>query len=296
MFAEIAPFLIPQFDALLISLLVLAGFLVAAGIIYVLHGFVRGVVGGIAGLISHIPGVGSIIASPVNAVYHWMNGEFAAAEAGLDRRISNYFHQLAKLVRWVGEEIEAHANLLYTLSTILLGSSLTAAIRAAIALLHVKVAGVNGRITNLYRAIVRPIQGELRALERWTFPRVKALDHAIDVTIPRDIAGLRARTKTIEGELSKAWDAIRKNESALAATAMIGVVALALEKLGGSWIRCRNWNRIGRQVCSTPFGDIEALIGLIVGGAALLEFRELVKLAQSVEHGVAQGLQDVAKL
>jgi hypothetical protein len=295
MYAVLAPLVLPQFDALLIGLLVISGLIVAVGIIYILHGFTRAVVGGIAKLISSIPGVGSIFGSPVNAVYHWLNAEFSAAEAGLDRRISNYFHQLAKLVKWVGSEIEAHANLLYALSTILLGSSLTAAIRAAIALLHTKVAGVSGRITNLYRSIVRPISARITRLERWTYPRVKALDHAIDVTIPRDVAGLRSRAKTIEGELSKAWDAIRKNEAALAATAMVGVVALALAKLDLGWLRCRNTRNVGKAICGVNGSELDSLLGLLVGGAALLEFRELVKLAQSVEHGVAAGLQAVAK-
>src|SRR6476660_6758301 len=111
MLAEFAPLLVPQFDALLLGILLLAGFIVAAGIIYGLHGFVKATVGGVAGIVGHIPGVGRVVSTPVNAVYHWMNSVFSAVEAGLDRRISHYFHQLAHLIKWVGDEIAAHANL-----------------------------------------------------------------------------------------------------------------------------------------------------------------------------------------
>jgi len=291
LFAEIAPFLIPQFDALLLSLLVLAGFLVAVGIIYVLHGFTKAVIGGIAGLISHIPGVGSIIASPVNAVYHWMNAEFAAAEAGLDRRISNYFHQLAKLVRWVGQEIEAHANLLYTLSTILLGSGLTAAIRAALALLHTQVNAVSASFTHLYRAFIRPIYGELHALERWTYPRVKALDHAIDVTIPRDIAGLRARTKALEDRASSALAELTKLNGLLGIAAMTGLIAAVISRLGIGWTRCDNAGKLGKSVCGMHPNLLESLIAGALVVASPISIVDLAKACQAFEGDVEDGIK-----
>ena len=102
---------------------------------------------------------------------------------------------------------------------------------------------------------------------------------------------IRSRSSAIN-----TWRWIRTHPLSLASTAFAGAVAIALQRIGASWIRCNNWNRIGRQVCGVPTSEIDSLLGLLVGAAALADFRELVKLAQSVEHGVASGLQDVAKL
>ena len=207
-------------------------------------------------------------------------------------------------MEWVGEEIHDHARLLFAIARITADPFSLPAWReyfkALLAEAHTATTAIRhagtGYIGAAIHAAVAPIYGELQRVERWTYPKIKTLEREVTHDIPQDIAGLRTRAKTIEGELSKLWDLIRKNEAALAATAMVGVVALALEKLGGSWIRCRNWNRIGRQVCSTPLGEIEGVLGLLATGAVLADFRELVKLAQSVEHGVAVTLQDIAKL
>jgi hypothetical protein len=287
----------PIIDApLAIPLLMLLGACVAIGIIYVLHNFVRAVVGGIAGVIGRIPGVGGILSSPVNAVFHWMDHEFGAAEAALDKRIGSYWHSLGHTVRWIGQEIEGHARLLRILAALALGPGFVSYIETVIRLLrgnvralpHIAKAGAVG--------LLRPIVGELHTLERWTWPRVKSLERSIEVTIPRDIAGLRARTKTLERHWTDVFERIKGLESRLGAAAFAGAVAIALEALGASWVRCRNWNRIGKQVCGTGTGEIDALIGLLGTAALLVDFRELVKLAQTVEHDTAVVLHEIAKV
>jgi hypothetical protein len=285
------PIVIPLID--LGTLLVLVGALI---FIYLCTYIAKALFGLAGGVLGKLPVVGGWIDSGLHTVEHKIVSVMATAAQGVDSAMGFTLHETARLIDWTGREIAAHANLIHMIAAATPGLGFVVALHDQTAALHRLFHGLTRSQTALFPALIRPIYGELKVLERWTYPKVRALDHAIDVTIPRDIAGLRSRTKTIEGELGKLWDLLRKNEAALAATAFAGAVALALERLGSSWIRCRNWNRIGREVCSTPFGDIEGILGLLATGAVIADFRELVKLAQSVEHGVAVTLQDVAKL
>jgi hypothetical protein len=298
---ELAPIAL---RALLVPLMRFAGFVVALGVIYMLHHFVRATVGGIAGIIGHVPGIGGILASPVNAVYHWMDHEFGVVENFLDAQMAAALHQLARLVEQIGHQLRAHSELLWALATlannpfsvkawrVYFSHLIAVAHDATIAIRH---AGV-GYIGAAIHSAIRPIAGELHGLERWTYPRVKTLEREIGVSIPKDIAGLRTRAKSIEGELSRLWDAIRKNEGVVATLAFTGAVALALDKLGLNWIKCKRLGRWGNTMCGPTGTELEALLGGLVAVEALANFRELVKLAQSVEHGVAVGLRDLSQV
>jgi hypothetical protein len=283
----------PEFDALLLGLLLLCGFIAAAGIIYMLHGFVRGTVGGFAKLVGHVPGIGGVLSSPVNAVYHWMNHEFGVVEAALDRKVAHYFHQLAKLVAWVGDELAAHANLLYTLSTLLLGTAATELLRNMIRLVRHEVAGVKEQVTTLHRSIVRPIAGELHGLERWTYPKVRHALREVDVVIPHDIAGLRARTRAIENGFSDAWDMIRKHEAALGIGALTSVVAIALSRLGLNWLRCDSLGRLGRRIGCGGFGLAEEFLAATFVGLAVTDLCDLAAAAAAVAEQMVPVLMEL---
>src|SRR5438552_15537428 len=121
MLGELAPLLVPQFDALLVSLLAVAGCVVALGLVSIVHRFASGTVGAIGTLLGAVPGIGKVLSSPVNAAVQWMDHEFAAAERELDALLGRYLHALGALFAWVGHEIRANAHLLYVLSTVMVG-------------------------------------------------------------------------------------------------------------------------------------------------------------------------------
>src|SRR6202043_2188520 len=94
------------------------------------------------------------------------------------------------------------------------------------------------------------------------YPRLRQAENEITHVLEPDIAALRARTKAIEHGAVKTFDWIRAHPGAVATTAFAGAVALALRKLGGGWIRCKNWRAIGKHVCGLPWSLIESLLGL----------------------------------
>jgi hypothetical protein len=286
--APLAPLLIPLGE-LLVWAVALA---VCLAVVY----FAKAFFGLAGGLLGKLPVVGGWIDSGLTSIEHKIVSTMSSAAASCDAKVGAAFHQLARVIDWLGHEIAAHANLINTLATILLGQNIAAEIRAAIRAFHAIIHGVESAAHTALRQIVTLEKTVRRSIAIDVSPRVKSLEREVGRVVEHDIAGLRARERALEDGALHTFRWIKAHPGALASTAFAGAVAWAVGRLGMGWARCTNWNRIGRSVCGVPTGEIDALLGLLVGGAALLEFRELVKLAQSVEHGVASGLQDIAKL
>ena len=156
------------------------------------------------------------------------------------------------------------------------------------------------------------------ALHRYqvkTDPKVKHATVAVDVAIPQqlgrintrvgraegDITKVRERTKSLEDGAIKTWDWIRTHPLSGVTAAFGAAVAVALSRLGFGMFRCRGWQNAARKLtCSngTALGNLlddglGSLLGALLTVEAVANLRELVQLAQGVEHGVASGLRDL---
>lgn len=111
-----------------------------------------------------------------------------------------------------------------------------------------------------------------------TAPRIAHATHAIDVTIPgelgriktredtlsRDAAKLRARTKALENGALRTFEWIRAHPLAGTTSVFAGAVAVALGRLGYGFLRCRNWQSLGRRLtCGMGAFLLDLLNGLI---------------------------------
>jgi hypothetical protein len=120
-------------------------------------------------------------------------------------------------------------------------------------------------------------------------------------TLDRDITDLKGRTKALEDGAIKTWDWIRRHPLAGATAAMGAAVAVALSRIGFGMFRCRSWQNVGRRLtCGNGASMLNLLddglgpfLGALLTAEAIVNFRDLVKVAQTVEHGVATGLQDL---
>jgi hypothetical protein len=265
-----------------------------------------------------IPWVGNKAKGELTRIDQRINNYMSQIVDGLQGKVGEYWHALGNLLASIGNEIvageDAFAKLawyvLYKYPVHVIGAVAHRALADArhvlrqLEALTVRVEHAaqalshpwTGPIASGVKAGTRALTGEIRAIDRWIGTRGRWLQHEVSVTLPRDIAGLRARDKSLERAYSRLWKQIRRLDKITAGTLFAGAVAIALGRLGAGWVRCGNWNRIGRTVCRTPFGDIEGLLALLATGAVIADFRELVKLAQSVEHGAAVVIQDIAKV
>lgn len=151
----------------------------------------------------------------------------------------------------------------------------------------------------------RSVGHALNAYKARTNTTLRHHTHAIDVTLPRDIGrvrtredalsrdlgGLRDRTKAIEDGAVKTWDWIRTHPFS-GATALFGAAALtALAHLGFGFLRCRNWQNLGRRLtCGMGkwiLDALDAIAAFALGALAVLRpevlAEETVQAVDSIE-------------
>jgi hypothetical protein len=300
MLAEVAPLLIPQVDGLLV------GMLAILGVVSIVHHFTRAVVGGIGGLLGQIPAIGKVLASPVNSVAHWIDHEFGQAEAFLDATFAWWLHSLGELVAWLGREIREQANLLYLIAATMVGPAAMRAIDSALdfvrhrALWAEHVIGhelerlhrlevqtrhaIAGYIGAAVATALRPLEHELDWLERWVGGRGRALEHGVEVAIPRELGALRSWTRELEDEYAALFHRVARLERTLTGQALTGAVAIALAELGAGWIRCRGVGRVGRRLCGLPSGVLDGLLAGAVDVLLVGELCTLTKVAIEAAH------------
>lgn len=151
------------------------------------------------------------------------------------------------------------------------------------------------------------------ALTHYRVRTDKSLAHAtvaVDVTLPQQIGRIRTRVGTAEGKIardggrisdlehgaSRTWDWIRTHPLASATAAMGAAVTVALSRVGYGFLRCRSWQRIGRSLTCTQADNLGALLGLAATAAVISDFRDLVRIAQSVEHETASAIHTLLDL
>lgn len=289
--AEVAPFaplLIPLAEVLLWSL-TLAICLASGYIVKAFFGFAGGIV-------SRIPVVGGLLGGGLHSIEQHITNVLSGAALSVDHKLGAAMHAVAREVDWIGREIRRHANLLELVAEILTGtvglSLLQKAIRDLIGRIHVNKATADiavKRTTIIEKRIERGIGEDV-------LPRLRSLDRELGRIEGRVIPGIAGEVQGLERGATRTWDWILRHPRTVASTAFAGAVAWAIARLGMGWTRCNNWNRIGREVCSTPLNDIEGFLGIALGAAAIADLRDLVKIAQSVEKVTAEGVKDLLQV
>jgi len=141
----------------------------------------------------------------------------------------------------------------------------TAAAEAKAAAAEAKAAALEARITKLERETAK-----------------------IDSAVIGDLPG---RIGLIDVDVEKLKAQGKRFGKWLAAGGILLALAKALEKMGGSWIRCSNVKRYGRALCGMHPGLLSALLldtALIVSALSL---RELVNEVLAVEDQLVSGVR-----
>lgn len=288
--AEVAPL------APLVPMTAVVGCLVALGLLIVARSVVEAFFQVGASLVGWIPWLGRKAANGVHAVEQRLNDRLSQAIDGTADALTWSWHQTAAVSKATGAALLATAqatwhvwwyvNSRYSLPALAVrlakaagDSKLTRQIVHALQTRTQTIVKViehprAGPIAVGARAAVRPITAELDWLERWTIPRVKALTRAVAVELPGEIAGLREAGEALARAYDRLRKLVRRHERLLGAGAITAAVALALSRLGGTWIRCTNWRRAGRQVCRMDadyLADLLALTTVIAGSISIVE-------------------------
>lgn len=211
---------------------------------------------------------------------------------------------IARPQQMIGAALHDDANLVRRLRAVLIGQALVVvglaqALRGHVSAADLKAveAGLTKRVGNAERqargigADVQPqIRGAVRGIEAGVNTRLGSLDREIGRIETKELPAIRAREKSLEHGASHTWEWIRRHPFSVVTTAFAGAVAVALARIGGSWIRCNPFQQNSKALCRSHPGWWEDLLAgaiAIVGTVSVVEF---VRDAQAVEKDALDAL------
>jgi hypothetical protein len=145
---------------------------------------------------------------------------------------------------------------------------------------------------------------DLHHFQTRTDARIKPLHHATTVVLPREIGhvrgrigplereydDLRDRTKALEDGAIKTWKWIRTHPLSGTTAVFTGAVAIALARMGFGFLRCRNWQKVGRRLTcgmgGTLLNLLEAVATFVLGTLAVLKPEVLAQDAVDAVDGI----------
>lgn len=236
------------------------------------------------GVIPSFLHLGGIISRSVEWFAQKINNAFTPALNGVQNEVGRWLHGLGNLFESVGNEIEGLANGLAGVADYINGvirpwvlHAIMEALkkgpkwlRSQIASIQAQAFHVATQIANAttgtigagIHAITRPIAKDLANFEKWAHTQVRSFSTAIDVTIPKEFKGIRSRLRSLEDGAIGTFKWIRTHPASVATGVFASAVAIALGRLGAGWVRCSNWNKLGRAGCRLPFGLLEDLLAI----------------------------------
>lgn len=290
--APAAPVVV-DFSAIAISFLLLCFIVVAFGMVRFSAVLVQAIHFVIAHTLGSIPFVGSIVNDITGPVFRAVERGLADVALGLQGAAGFYWHALGFLVSWIAREVRSHAHLLLALAegTLPIGWGYLAwhEFGRLRELLHLLGRGID----RVARDVERLVESLPERIDARLLPRIRAIDHTLDHVLFPEIAGLRARTRRILDELGRLGERLRGVERLLGTAAFAEAVAVALATLGVSWIRCRNWKRIGRGVCGMPSDLLSFLLGDAIIALAATDLCDLEYLVIAAAEEFAPVLYEL---
>lgn len=293
--AELA---VPALDGLLLSVMVVAGVIIALGLLHLLQPFVRAI-GYIAGkVVGFIPFVGGFVESGIRDATHYVAGLLGQAASDLDGLIAWFWNDLSKLAAWVWREISGGAHVQHGVTATVHALTSGAAARRpspyAAGRLRVVAAELEQarreldaagreldtpgmtRVAVAVQARLRPLEQELRQLDNELRRERARTENELGVAIPAKLAAQRQRTNELQAQLDRSNAEQAQTAKLVTAGAGAGLVVSALTAIGGEWLRCRNWKNIGRSMCGVPGHFLNDLLGLA------LDFTVLASICQVI--------------
>lgn len=280
---------------------------VAYGLAFLSRSQAGGTFGWLTGFLKLTAAPLIFVTEQVTKLTSWLTHAIGTHFSAVEWQAVNWLSGLADYLDYTGESI---AGIMYDLDHSvrwLVGTEIPKLIKGLPSSITHLVHSITTRVVHVERTIVK-LPGLTKAQIRaavavaipgliahdlpyfeWLRKHLKALERVIAggaagalgglLDLPKDLVGIRKRLARLE----------KLGIGGLAA----GAVAAALAALGASWIRCNNWKRLGRAGCQLDSTLITELLGLGLTATVVVEFREIVKLAQSVETVTAQGIHDV---
>jgi len=278
----------------LAALFTLAAVIVAIGMVKLVNAIARSFFGTVSGLVGWIPFAGEVLETSLHKIEQKISHGLGSAERTLDAHIATTWHTLARTVTRLANDAKAAAvfdwrmsKYLNAFATVLqtrhLIKTATAPITAANAGQDQAIAQERARQRALHKSVAQGV-----------YPRLKA-NEVYDRTVTKPATdAIRSEAKAAEAQAIALYRWLVRHRTSVLAGAFVGAAAWALTRLGGGWIRCKNWRAIGKKVCSLPWSLIESLLGLGLAFGVVIDPLATAKVAVTVEDAMDGLIRKIA--
>lgn len=200
----------------------------------------------------------------VNQVDHAISKAASHASAA----VAHWLHGLASWFTHVFNAAEAFALDVEHAFTRLVHNTIPHAIHVATVPLWRGIDHLERDLHHLQQRLTHFARGIDRLLTHRVLPALRHLEHAIAVTIPRELGRIRTRVGQLEHDLthpSKAW--LKRLARAMWAAALLGLLIRTLARRF-PWLFCRKVKTVGGRVCGLDSDLLNALLldTLIISG------------------------------
>ena len=214
---------------------------------------------------------------------------FAPVTLKPQARIAAGLHAVAQLVDDAAGVIKQQSAIIATLAQAIAGTATASDLRGIEAGLTKRVGNAEAQARGIGADVLPRIKAAEGAISADVLPKIASLDAELNRTLHKDLPRINARVNSAEGSIGHLWSWVRAHTVDVAAIAFAGAVAVALGRLGGGWIRCRNWNRLGKSVCSLPFQLLEELLSAAIDVLLIADVCQITKVMIGVaESSIVQ--------
>ncbi len=275
---------------LLGPILALSALVFVLGCVTMIDGLVRALFGAVASLFSHIPGVGSLTEAAIHKAEQAVSNALGTAIAGIEGRIAMQWHNLARAAEKLWNyQVGVAQNLWHLVEA----TNRLVTTGDVTHLLHTVERAIHGAERTITRDVTKTVHTTVKQIERLghdVIPRIRALEHTIAVTIPKEIKSARDLAREAENGVARLWNRVRAIENSLSTTAIAAAVAAVLAAIGLDWIACRNGaSRVGRTGCGI-WDDLGKLFGWFVDLYIFTNLCSVMDELEPVVQEIAQPL------
>lgn len=244
---------LPDLIAIAVLLLALAMISAGKGVVDLINWFIQNTVG-------LVPGLGSIVAAPFDKALQAISNFLGSAAATFENYLGICFHLLAASVEWVGREVAGIALLDFALAERLARDAVGAVTNGSAVELANEAAAEAARLAREGISAAKAAELASAAAVGALAGRVGTLEGDVADVIEPSLEALRARAREIEDGFQRAWDLLKQHEEALGIGAVTAAVAVAIDELGSSWIRCDGVGAVGNFLCGLGPALLDALL------------------------------------
>ena len=257
----LAPVLIPVF-ALLLCLLLWA--MTHAG-----ETFFRALFQVLSGSLGRLPGIGFLVRRSLDWMIAHVIDPISRMALGMEDAIVGFLHGVASAIESFVWSVRYVALRTYDAFNVLRHATIPRLLRAAVQPIT-KVVHVHGRAIP---ASLRELVGTIPRL--WAYARSlagqiahdgtvagKAFTKAEAAAVPAIVTWAPQQIGFTRKQLARVLRKIRALPEWLTVAGVGAVAVYALSRIGAGWLRCSNWQKIGRSGCRLPSRWLDDLLSL----------------------------------